>query len=505
MTGPALIEFRGVSKRFGATIAMDGVDLDLRAGAVHGLVGENGAGKSTLGKVLAGVHQPDAGELLIDGHEVALRTPRQALAHGITAITQELSLVHARSVLDNVFLGIESARGGLLDLAEQRRRFDGLVEETGLSVPAGATVDSLPIATQQQVEILRALARNAKVVVLDEPTARLSATESEQLHAIVRSIAARGTAIVFISHFLEEVLETCDVVTILRDGRVVRSGRAAQETATSLIEGMVGRSLEATFPDKCPVGPSAPEVLRVEGLARRGVFADIDLSVRVGEIVAVAGLIGSGRSEVARAILGADGADAGRVVVGGKDVASPSVPRMIKAGVAMIPESRKDQGLFLQRALRENVSLPHLRRLSRLGFVRRRRERAEVAVETDRVDVRRRSDELPASALSGGNQQKLLFARSLMGRPQVLIADEPTRGVDVAAKRGIYDILVQLAGEGMGILMISSELEEVLGLAHRILVMREGRIVAELDGEQATEQAIMVAAFGATKDGRTGH
>ena len=411
----------------------------------------------------------------------------------------------ARSVLDNVFLGIESVRGGLLNEAEQRRRFARLVEATGLSAPPAATVGSLPIATQQQVEILRALARDAKVVVLDEPTARLSAAEAEQLHAIGRSIAARGTAIIFISHFLDEVLETCDVITILRDGRVVRSGPAAAETATSLIEAMIGRSLEATFPDKRPVPPDAPDVLRVEGLTRRGAFADIRLSVRAGEIVAVAGLIGSGRSEVARAILGADGADAGRVVVGGTEVTPRSVPRLIKAGVAMIPESRKEQGLFLQRSLRENVSLPHLRPLSRLGFVRTRRERARVAVEADRVDVRRRSDELPASALSGGNQQKLLFARSLMGRPQVLIADEPTRGVDVAAKRGIYDILVQLAEEGMGILMISSELEEVLGLAHRVVVMREGRIVAELEGSEATEHAIMVAAFGATADGSTGH
>lgn len=505
MTEPALVELHGVSKRFGATIALDGVDLEVRAGTVHGLVGENGAGKSTLGKMLAGVHQPDAGEILVDGREVSLRTPRQALAHGITAIAQELSLVPARTVLDNVFLGIESAHGGLLDRAEQGRRYEALVSETGLDVPGDAIVRSLPIAAQQRVEILRALARDAKVVVLDEPTARLSAVESEQLHMIVRSIAGRGAAIVFISHFLDEVLQTCDEITILRDGRLIRSSPAPAETATSLIEGMVGRSLESTFPEQQPVAPDAREALRIEGLTRRGVFQDVDLIVRAGEIVALAGLIGSGRSEVARAILGADHADGGRLVVGGAEIVPGSVPRVMAAGVAMIPESRKDQGLLLQRSLRENVSLPHLRRLSRLGFVRRRSERTEVAAEADRVDVRRRSDELPAGALSGGNQQKLLFARSLMGKPKVLLADEPTRGVDVAAKRSIYDILVQLAGEGMGILMISSELEEVLGLAHRVLVMKDGQIVAEFDRADATEHAIMVAAFGATDDGRTGH
>lgn len=500
-----IVELRGVSKRFGATVAMDGVGLQLQAGTVHAVVGENGAGKSTLGKVLAGVLQPDEGEVRIDGELVALRSPRQALAHGVTAISQELSLVPTRSVVDNVFLGIESTHGGLLDEREQRRRFDELVKRTGLPVPSRAIVGSLPIAKQQQVEILRALARDARVVIFDEPTARLSAAESEQLHAIVRALAAAGASIVFISHFLDEVLETSDTITVLRDGRVVRSGAAAAESPTTLIEAMVGRSLEANFPEKRAVAADAPLVLEVNGLSRRGAFENVSLAVRAGEIVAMAGLIGAGRTEVARAIFGADGVDSGRVLVAGKAVHSHSVPAAIACGLAMIPESRKDEGLLLQRPLRENVSLPHLGALSHFGFLQRRAERLRAAAEADRVDVRRASDEVPVLALSGGNQQKLLFARSLMGRPKVLIADEPTRGVDVAAKRGIYDTLAQLAAEGLGILMISSELEEVLGLAHRVLVMREGRIVADLSSETASERAIMLAAFGATAEGGTGH
>jgi ABC-type sugar transport system ATPase subunit len=492
------VELRGIRKRYGATLALDGVDLVIQAGSVHALVGENGAGKSTLGKILAGVVQPDGGTLLVHGQEVSFRSPRNALQSGISTIAQELSLVPARDVLDNVYLGIEDGRGPLVDRRAMRKRYEALVADTGLDVPPDAIVGSLPIAQQQQVEILRALAREARLVIMDEPTARLSGGEAERLHEVVRDLAARGTTIVYVSHFLEEVLALAETVTVLRDGRLVRTVAAEGQTPSSLVEAMVGRSLSATFPDRVLAPADAPELLRVEGLTRAGVFADVSFSVRAGEIVGMAGLVGAGRSEVGRAIFGADSYDSGTVVVDGRELPrGRGVRRRIRSGVAMIPESRKDQGLLLGRSVRENVSLPHLEVLSRLGVVRHGDERARALGAADAVDVKRASDDQPVISLSGGNQQKVLFARWLMERPRVLIADEPTRGVDVAAKRAIYDLLANLAAEGMGVLVISSELEEVLGLSHRVIVMKEGRIVAEMAGDEATEHDVMTAAFGA--------
>jgi rhamnose transport system ATP-binding protein len=500
VTEQAQVELRGIEKRFGATIAVDGVDLDIQAGSVHALVGENGAGKSTLGKILAGVYTPDSGQIVLDGERVTFTSPRRALERGVTMIAQELCLVPTRDVVDNVCLGTEDHRGVVLDPRRMRRRCAELIAETGLDVPLGATVRTLSIAQQQQVEILRALARDARLIVMDEPTARLSANEVETLHAVVRTLAERGTTIVYVSHFLEEVLALADVVTVLRDGRLVKTSPAARETSESLVMGMVGRTLAATFPERLPPAADAPEVLRVEGLGRAGVLRDVSFAIQAGEIVGLAGLVGAGRSEAARAIFGVDPRTTGRVVVAGAEIPG-DVRGMIDAGVAMIPESRADQGLMLIRSVRENVTLPYLKRLSQLGVVRRRTETSRAHTVADAVGVRRASDEQPVSDLSGGNQQKVLFARWMLERPRVLIADEPTRGIDVAAKRAIYELIAQLAADGVGVLMISSELEEVLGLAHRILVMREGEIVAELSGEAATEHACMEAAFGTAGGG----
>jgi rhamnose transport system ATP-binding protein len=499
MTERPCVELRGIVKRFGATIAVDGVDLEIRAGSVHALVGENGAGKSTLGKILGGVHMPDAGTIVLDDEPVTFRSPRQALERGVTMIAQELSLVPTRDVVDNVYLGLEDRRGPMLDRGRMRRRFSALVAETGIDVRSDATVGTLSVAQQQKVEILRALARDARLIIMDEPSARLSAGEVEALHAVARSLAERGTAIVYISHFLEEVLGLADVVTVMRDGRLVKTSSTSEETPDSLIVSMVGRTLAATFPERRPVAPEAPEVLRVEGVSRAGSFREVSFAVREGEIVGLAGLVGSGRSEVARAVFGVDPRDAGKVFVAGRDIPSGDVRRMIAVGVAMIPESRQDQGLLLIRPVRENVSLPYLRLFSRFGVTKRRAERTRTRALADAVDVRRASDEQPVASLSGGNQQKVLFARWLLERPRILLADEPTRGVDVAAKRAIYDLLAKLAADGVGVLLISSELEEILGLAHRIVVMREGAIVAEFAAGEATEHAVVEAAFGASR------
>ncbi len=496
MTIPSHVELRGVTKRFGATLALADVDLDVRRGTVHALVGENGAGKSTLGRVIAGVHAPDAGELRVAGRPVELRSPRQALDLGLTIIAQELALVPERSVVENVYLGIEDHRGPWVRRGALRRRFEELVETSGIVVAPDVPVGSLGVGEQQKVEILRALARRAGLIVMDEPTARLAAGETAALRATIRRLADGGTTVVFVSHFLDEILTLADTVTVMRDGRVVRSGPAADEDHRSLIEGMTGRKMEAAFPEKPSPKADAREVLRVSGLSRRGAFEDVSFTVRAGEIVALAGLVGAGRSETVRAVYGADRADRGSVTLDGKPLRVRHPRQAIARGVAMIPESRKDQGLLLTRSVRENVSLPFLRRLSRAGLVSTRRERHEAEQRTAEVGVKAASSEVAVSALSGGNQQKLLFARSLMQTPSLLIADEPTRGVDVGAKRAIYGLLADLAAHDMAILVVSSELEEVLGIAHRILVMRGGRLVAELDGRTASENDVMAAAFG---------
>jgi rhamnose transport system ATP-binding protein len=496
MTATPHLELRGGTKRFGATLALSDVDLVVRRGSVHALVGENGAGKSTLGKVVAGVHALDAGQLLVEGRPVELRSPRQALGLGLTIIAQELSLVPERSVVENVFLGLEDHRGPWVRRSAIRRRFDELVRSSGIVVPADTLVSSLTVGQQQKVEILRALARRAQVVVMDEPTARLGAEETEALRATVRRLAEGGTTVLFVSHFLDEVLSLADTITVMRDGRIVRTGPAAAEDHRSLIEGMTGRTMEASFPDTQPAPADAGEVLRVEGLRRRGSFEDVSFSVRAGEVVALAGLVGAGRSEVVRALYGADRADAGTVTLDGRVLRARNPAQAIARGISMIPESRKDQGLLMGRSVRENVSLPFLRGLSRGGLVQRGEERRRTGQLARDVGVKTASSESPVLDLSGGNQQKVLFARSLMRTPSLLIADEPTRGVDVGAKRTIYDLIADLAAQGVAVLMVSSELEEVLGLAHRVLVMRGGRLVSELAGDAATEASIMAAAFG---------
>lgn len=498
MTEVPHVRLEAVTKRFGATVALDRVSVDIARGEIHGLVGENGAGKSTLGKILAGVLLPDEGTLIVAGETVSFRSPRDALDRGITTIAQELSLVPARTVIDNIFLGIEDHSGPLVRRGALRTRFEELVERSGIEVKGDTIVGSLPVAERQKVEILRAVARRCELVVMDEPTARLSSNEARHLYETVRALAAAGTTVVYISHFLEEVLALSDRITVMRDGVVVRSGPATQETHGSLIEGMIGRRLEAAFPERRVPEPSNPEVLVVEGLTRRGVFEDVSFSVRAGEIVVLAGLVGSGRSEIGRAVFGADRVTAGRVRLNGEVLRLVHPRTAIGAGMGMIPEARKEQGLLLGRTVRENITLPHLRLFSRGGIVSRRAETDIVTPIIRDVDIRAASAEAPMETLSGGNQQKTLFARWLVSRPRLLIADEPTRGVDVGAKRAIYELLAGLAAEGSGVLVISSEIEEVLGLAHRILVMRRGRLVAELEGSTATEESVVACAFGAS-------
>jgi simple sugar transport system ATP-binding protein/ribose transport system ATP-binding protein len=489
------IQLTAVTKRYGATVAVADATLTIERGAVHALVGENGAGKSTLGKIVAGVTGPDRGTVAVDGKNVSFRSPRDALSNGITSVAQELALVPSATALENVFLGIEKTVGPFVARAHLRRSFDEIVSRTGIGVPPDVPVKDLPVADQQKVEILRALVREAQLIVMDEPTARLSAAESATLCALIRRLSASGITVVFVSHHLDEVLATADTVTIMRDGRVVRSGPTSAESHDSLIRAMIGRSLERTYPARATT-TAVREVLRVQSLSRKPAFQNVSFSVAAGEIVVLAGLVGSGRTDVARAIFGVDRIDSGQVWLNGRELTNCGVGERIKRGVAMIPESRRDQGILSLRSVRENVTLASLRWFSRWGFMRKGKEKEVVAGQATRVGVRAASIEMPVGQLSGGNQQKVLFARWLLDRPNVLIADEPTRGVDVGSKHAIYVLLADLAREGMAVVVISSELDEVVGLAHRVIVMREGGIVRELTGEQIREDLVMQAAFG---------
>src|SRR5664280_2388135 len=470
----------GVSKRFGGVPALSGVSLTIEPGKVHALIGENGAGKSTLGKIISGVIEPDEGMLTLGGRSLILRSPREAIANGIVTIAQELAIVPGVTVAENGYLGSEIATAGFVRRREARRRFRDLARHAGFDLSPDTRAASLSTADMQKVEIMRALARNASIVVMDEPSAALSSNETAALHEIIRSLTRRGSAVVLISHFLSEVLSLSDTITTLRDGHLIRTVDAAGATEDSLIEGMLGRSLTSAFPEKVPVDPGAPFVLRR------------------GEILGIAGLVGAGRSELARAIFRDAKVSSGTVRLGGSLLGGHSPHRSIGRGLAFIPESRKEMGLMMGRSVRENVSLSRLDLVSRLGWIAALRERRTVSQLMTKTTVKAASIGLPVSMLSGGNQQKLLFARTVMCTPSVLIADEPTRGVDVGSKRAIYDLLVDMAQEGLGIIVISSELEEVLGLAHRTLVMRHGRFTAELTGPQMNEQAVLAAAFAET-------
>ena len=493
----ALVSVRNVSKRFGATHALKDVSVDFDAGRVHGLVGENGAGKSTLCKIVLGVHGPDAGSVWMDGAPLRLASPAEGATLGLVGVAQELSLLPAMSVVDNIVLGTEERLGPFVRDRANRRRVEALMAEHGLEVPLDARAGSQSVADQQKVEILRALGRRSRLVVLDEPTARLSSHEAAELLSTVRSLAERGVAVVYVSHFLNEVLSVADTMTVMRDGRIVRTGPARLESHASLVEGMTGRQIGEIFPPKPPApADDEPVVLRVDGLSSAGAeFSGVSLKIRAGEILGLAGLVGAGRSEVAHAVYGAITVAAGSVEVCGHPL-SGSVEDALANGVSLIPESRRDQGLMARRPVRDNTTLPHLRRFVSRLVIRTGQEQEAASEACDEVGVRAESMLTPVAALSGGNQQKVLFARAVLGEPRLLIADEPTRGVDVGSKRAIYEALNRMARSGCAVLLVSSELEEVIGICHRVLVMRRGRIVAEHEGGEMTEANLLEAAFG---------
>ena len=492
---PALLTLSGVSKHFGGVQALTDIDVAFQAGQVHALVGENGAGKSTLGKLILGVHRPSSGTIRLDGHEVTVPDPAEALRLGLVGIAQELSLMPRASVLDNIALGREVTRRGLVDKSATLRFVTDLMDRFDMRLDPGAIVGHLPMAERQKVEILRALGRDARLIIFDEPTARLASYQAKQLLTLIRALAAAGKAVIYVSHFLSEIMEVSDTVTILRNGRLIRTSPVAAETRETLVSGVTGQDFQNQFPPLPPAPLERPPLLRVRGLTVKDQFSDVDLDVRPGEIVGLAGLVGAGRSEVAHAIYGASGVDAGTVEFAGQTLTRPDIRQRIDLGMAMIPESRRDQGLFLSRPILENTSLPYLARFARWAGLAKRAERQAVTASLADTTVKYAALSDPVDKLSGGNQQKILFARAAIGRPRLLIADEPTRGVDVGAKRAIYEMIARLAAQGEAILLISSEIEEIMGLCHRVVVLSRGRVAARLAGPELTEQAVMQAAF----------
>jgi rhamnose transport system ATP-binding protein len=489
-----ILSLRNAAKAFGAIHALEDVSIELFGGEAHGLVGENGAGKSTLVKILAGVHLPDRGTLQVNGHETVLNGPAAARDAGIAVIYQEPIQFPDLTVAENIFVGRQPLRSGRrIDRSAMNAEARALFEQLGVPLDPGRIARGLSIAEQQIVEIAKALSLNVRVIVMDEPTAALSAVEVERLFGVVATLRSAGAAVLFISHRLEELFALCQRVTVLRDGRLVMTSEVAGLTSEDLVRAMVGRDLEEHVPQETNVGGT---VLHVERLTREGVFVDVSFDVHAGEIVALAGLVGAGRSEVARAIFGIDRFDAGGVTVAGTTYRAASPTAAMAAGIGLVPEDRRQQGLVMEMSISRNVALASLRRLRRVGFIRGAAERRFARDWATRLQVKYGRLSSPMTSLSGGNQQKVVLAKWLGRRPAVLIVDEPTRGIDIATKAEVHRLLEELAGEGVAILVISSELPEVLRLANRILVMREGRVVAEFAHADASEHAIVSAATG---------
>jgi len=493
MAGDApLLQVRGVKKAFPGVQALVGVDFNVRAGEVHAIVGENGAGKSTLMKLLAGIYQPDAGSLVLGGETVRIENPRQAMALGIGMIHQELNLAPNLSVAENIFLGRAPTRAGLVDWRQLEVQTRALLDRLGIELDSRSTVEDLSVARQQMVEIAKALSLDARVIIMDEPTSALTERETATLFQIIGRLKAEGVAVVYISHRLEEIFRIADRVTVLRDGRLIGCSKVAATTPAQLINQMVGRELTALFP-KQQVEIGQP-VLEVRHLARRGVLHDISFVLRRREILGLAGLVGAGRTELVRALFGADAHDAGEILIDGKPVTIRNPRDAIRLGMGFVTEDRKLHGLVLGMSVRENATLANLRELSRFGWMDFRRERRVATEFVRQLDIRTSGVEQEVMNLSGGNQQKVVLAKWLAIHPRILILDEPTRGIDVGAKAEVHALMSRLAASGVSIVMISSELPEILGMSDRILVIRQGRINAEFTRQEASQEKILAAA-----------
>ncbi|MFF9554777.1 sugar ABC transporter ATP-binding protein [Streptomyces albus] len=498
-----LLRTEGIRKTFPGVVALDGVDFDLRAGEVHVLLGENGAGKSTLIKVLSGAYRADAGRVLRDGKPVRISGAEAAEKLGIATIHQEFNLVPQLSVAENIFLGRQPRRLGIVDRKKMEADAKVLLDRVGVTASPRTPVGELGIAGRQMVEIAKALSLRTRVLIMDEPTAVLTSEEVARLFAIVRKLRSDGVGIVFITHHLEEIPAIGDRVTVLRDGRSV--GQVPADTPEDdLVRLMVGRDIAQQYPrerGEADADAGSAPLLRVSGLRKQGVFEDVSFEVRAGEVVGIAGLVGAGRTEVVRAVFGADPYDAGRVEVAGKRLPGGDVWASHTAGLGLVPEDRKGQGLLPEASVADNLALVTMREASRGGLVDRGGLRKEAARIADRLGVRMAGLDQHVRTLSGGNQQKVVIGKWLLAKSRVLILDEPTRGIDVGAKVEIYQLINELTASGHAVLMISSDLPEVLGMSDRILVMSQGRIAGELTAREATQDAVMALAVGTSAPG----
>ncbi|MDQ3694320.1 MAG: sugar ABC transporter ATP-binding protein [Chloroflexota bacterium] len=489
------VELTGITKQFGAVQALRGVQLVLFPGEVTALVGENGAGKSTLVKMLAGIHQPDQGTILINGEPVTLDGPLAARARGIAVIHQHPTLFPDLDVAENIYMGRQPRdRFGRIDWRAMYADVTRLLATLGEEINVRAPVRALAVADQQLVEIAKALSLDARVLIMDEPTASLSAREVDRLFAIVRRLRDQGVAILFVSHRLDEVYALCDKITVFRDGAYVLTAPASELSTEETIRAMVGRRLESLFPkEDAEIGDV---LLRVRGLTRAGVFRDVGFDLRRGEILGMFGLVGAGRTEVARVLFGVDRADGGTIELDERPVDLSSPASALHHGIGYVPEDRHAQGLVLEHAIAANITLPILPRLARWGLLNRGREQAVAGDYAKQLQVRSSGLDQIASALSGGNQQKVVLSKWLATNPRVLILDEPTRGIDIGTKAEVHRIISHLATEGMGILLISSELPEVLAMADRVIVLHEGTVTGEFSRDAANQETVMFAATG---------
>jgi ribose transport system ATP-binding protein len=489
------IAMRNIYKAFGVNKVLEGVDFSLAQGEVHALMGENGAGKSTLMNILTGLHKRDQGTILINGKEKTYQNPKEAEQAGIAFIHQELNIWPEMTVIENLFIGRELTNPfGVLKMKEMKTLAKQVFDRLNISIPFDQEAGFCSVGEQQMIEIAKALMTNAEVIIMDEPTAALTEREIQSLFKVIESLKKDGVSIVYISHRMEEIFSICDRITVLRDGKTVDTKRITETDFNEVVKKMVGRDLEERFPVRnSRLGDT---IFEVKGLSSKHLFNDIHFSVKSGEILGISGLMGAGRTEIMRAIFGIDPLDRGEILIEGKAVKIKSPSDAVSKGIGFITENRKDEGLVLDFSIKENIALPNLESFAPKGIIKRDDENEFVSLMVKRLKIKTTSSKTLAGDLSGGNQQKVVIAKWIGTSPKVLILDEPTRGIDVGAKREIYQLMNELTDRGMAIIMISSELPEILGMSDRILVVHEGRIAGELGKEEATQENIMVLATG---------